>query len=269
MRIALFLQEDWDTAPRVVSLFQDAGHEPVVNPDWDALDGLDAGMVRANYWEPGLRTTLAKAMVVGSRGVPFLNSIASVRCCADKAVSGALMRSAGLDVPFTWLLRAGDLLPLRDHQWVVKPRVGAHQCGVEVFPDRGSAQRHLDSCSSDVVVQERIVGTYWRVIATPRRAVRTYSMPVDARGVTALPDGAERRVVDDPDPRLESVAVAMVRALGGTALGLDLIEDAGGRYWAIEGNAGFGFNVGDAEVEQTLVTEAERLAAGAARPVPA
>ena len=262
MRTALLLDEDWETAARIVRLLSAAGHAPVVNPGWDELDGFDLGVVRANYWQPGLGDRFAKALVLSASGTPLLNSIAALLCCADKAVGGELMRRAGLYVPATWILGPDDPLPQRDHAWVVKPRVGAHQSAVEVFHDRQAAQRYLSGCASEQVVQARIAGRQWRVIATPTRAVRTYTMPLDARGVTALPDGMPRTVVDRPGRELEGVAVTAVGALAGDVLGVDVIEDADGRYWALEGNAGFGFNLGDAAVEEAILGEAEALVSG-------
>jgi glutathione synthase/RimK-type ligase-like ATP-grasp enzyme len=266
MRIALMFEEDWETAPRIVRLFVDAGCEPAVNPAWGELDSFDLGMVRANFWEPGLADMLAKGLFIAAGGAPLLNSILAILSCADKVVSGELMRAAGLNVPATWIPRKGESLPERDHGWVVKPRFGSHQRGVEVFVDRDDAQRYLDSRSSERVVQERIIGRYWRIIATPERAVRTYAMPMDSRGVTALPKGALREVVDDASPDLQRVGTAMVQALGGSVLGVDVIEDGEGRYWALEGNTGFGFNLGDAQVEHAILDEAYALVNAAARP---
>jgi glutathione synthase/RimK-type ligase-like ATP-grasp enzyme len=268
MRAALLLQDDWESSPRVARLFLDAGHDCVVDPSWAELDSFDVAIVRANYWERGRRDLLAKAMVIESLGIPLLNSVRSILSCADKAVSVRLLQAAGLDVPESWTWSAGLSLPERPDGWVVKPRVGAHQRAVEVFARRADAQRYLESCSSEQLVQERIVGRYWRVIATRERAVRTYTMPLDSRGVTELPDGVQRSVVERPHPELEAVGVAAVRALGGTMLGVDVIEDTAGRYWTLEGNAGFGFNLGDAAVECAIVSEAEHLHAQARRREP-
>lgn len=265
MRVALLLQEDWESAPRVVRLFLDAGHDCVVNPSWAELDAFDVALVRANYWEPGRHELLAKAVVIESREIPLLNSVRSILCCADKAVSACLLQAAGLNIPDTWAGPTGLRLPDRPHGWVVKPRVGSHQRAVEVFAQRADAQHYLESCASEQVVQERIVGQYWRVIATRERAVRTYTMPLDSRGVTELPDGVLRSVVEWPPPDLEALCVGTVRALGGVMLGIDVIEDHDGRFWTLEGNAAFGFNPGDAAVERALVAEAESLHARARR----
>jgi glutathione synthase/RimK-type ligase-like ATP-grasp enzyme len=259
MRVALLLQDDWESAPRVARLFLEAGHDAVVDPSWSELDSFDAAIMRANHWEPGRRDLMAKAIVIESLEIPLLNSVRSILCCADKAVTVRLLRAAGLDVPDTWTGPAGLRIPDRPHGWVVKPRVGAHQRAVEVFDRRDEAQRYLESCTSEQVVQERLVGRYWRVIATRERAVRTYTMPLDSRGVSELPDGVLRGVVDRPHPDLEAVGVEVVRALGGVMLGVDVIEDDDGRYWTLEGNAGFGFNPDDVAVERAIVAEVESL----------
>jgi glutathione synthase/RimK-type ligase-like ATP-grasp enzyme len=259
MRIAALFDPTWATGPGVLRRLADAGHEVVADPPWDGLHTFEVGFVRAHYWEPGREELFSKAVLLDAIGLPHFHSIAVLVRGNDKIVSGELFRRAGLDVPATWVLGPGDELPPGRRRWIVKPPVGAQQAGVEVFDRRAHAQRYLDSCPTVQVVQERIAGRYWRVVATAERALRTYTMPVDARGVTALPHGAPRGVVDHPDPALERFGVEMVRALGGRMMGLDVIEDRSGRLWALEANAGFGFNPGDEVIEQAIVDEVEAI----------
>jgi glutathione synthase/RimK-type ligase-like ATP-grasp enzyme len=259
VRIALLFDPAWLTNPGVERRLAAAGHEPVANPDWSELGTFELGFVRAHYWERGREDLFSKAVVLDALGVPHFHSIAVLLRGDDKAVSGQLFRRAGLRVPPTWVLEPQDELPRRDHGWVVKPRVAAKQEGVEVFDDRAQAQRYLRSCTLAQVVQERILGRYWRVVATADRAVRTYTMPVDERGVTALPDGVPRGVVEHPDPELELFGVRMVQALGARMMGLDILEDEQGQLWALEANAGFGFNPGDDAIEVAMVEEVASL----------
>jgi glutathione synthase/RimK-type ligase-like ATP-grasp enzyme len=262
MRVALLLDESWETAPRVREVFLEAGHEPTVNPSLSRLRGFDVGMMRANHWKRGSADLFRRARRLEALGTPLFNSVRAIANCADKVVSGRLFERAGLATPASWLLGPGDPIPRSDRGWVIKPRVGSQQRAVEVFSAAAGAQRYLATCRNKQLVQERLMGPCWRVIATPETALRTYAIPVDARGITDLPDGEERGAVHDPDSTLEQFAVLMVRALGGTMLGVDVIEDASGAYWALEANAGFGFNIGDHAVEHGMLVAAEARARG-------
>ena len=110
------------------------------------------------------------------------------------------------------------------------------------------------------MVQTYIPGRYWRVVATNEQAIRVYTMPSDSRGITALPSGRERDVVEMFEPELGRVAVEAVRAVGGVMMGVDVIEDLDGRLWIIEANVAFGFNVGDDEVETAILRVCEDCA---------
>jgi hypothetical protein len=58
----------------------------------------------------------------------------------------------------------------------------------------------------------------------------------------------------------------MVAALGGGLMGVDVLTDAGGRHWALEANAPFGFDVTDPEQTRFLAGAAlEAVAPVAAR----
>jgi glutathione synthase/RimK-type ligase-like ATP-grasp enzyme len=260
VRVALLCDQTWETAARLVSVFRKRGHDPALDPAWRELDGIDLALVRGAYWEPRLRALLTKALLLDAQGVPFFNPLPTLLRADDKAVSSEILRMAGVRVPATWVVQPGEPVPRRAGSLVIKPVQGGKQIGVEVFHDPSTAQEYVDSRASVQVVQERIVGRYWRAVATAERVVRVYAMPSDARGVTALPPGQPREVVEEYPDSLESVAPATVRALGGVMMGIDVIEDRDGRLWVLEANVAFGFNVGDDDVERTLVDECERCA---------
>lgn len=258
MRVALLCDETWETALRLETLLRDRGHEPLLNPSWDRLRGVDLGLVRGGYWEPHLRSLMTKALYLDADSVPFFNALTTLLRADDKAVSTEILREAGIRVPSTWLAGPAESLPPHRRPLIVKPVQGGKQAGVEVFRDHLSAVAYLRRCTSLQIVQTLIEGRYWRVIATDERVVRVYTMPSDERGVTALPKGQARDVVTDYPSALDHVAPASVRALSGAMMGVDLIEDHDGACWVLEANVGFGFNLGDEDVEQAILDECER-----------
>jgi glutathione synthase/RimK-type ligase-like ATP-grasp enzyme len=261
MRVALLADEHWETTSRLLEVLPRSGIEVRLNPDWSDLPGCSIGVVRSDYWARGKELTLSKALVLERYGKPFLNSMRSLLLADDKAASGVVLRAAGVATPETWTVDPTTSCPELTTPLIVKPLKDSQSRGIEVFQTASEADRYIARCSRQQLVQPFIVGTTWRVVATATRAVRTYRVGVDERGITGLKPGERRPVVQEPRLELEEAAVAAVRALGGDLMGVDVIEDMARQLWVLEANPGFGFNSGDDAVEDVIVEELRRLCA--------
>jgi ribosomal protein S6--L-glutamate ligase len=88
-------------------------------------------------------TTLALSLAVAdeSYGVRFLNGARATLRAHDKAATLARLAAAGLPVPETYLVEAGEAetAPDASGEWVAKPTRGVHGQGVGSYPDLASA----------------------------------------------------------------------------------------------------------------------------------
>jgi glutathione synthase/RimK-type ligase-like ATP-grasp enzyme len=246
-------------------------HEPVAIASSADLDRaghvhFDAGAWRPNTRRPARARDARRAVLtLEGRGVPFVNSLMSVARSRDKLVSAALFRAAGLPTPETVLLpdpRSG-LADLPSGPKVVKPVRGTRARGISVAGERGEVLDLLDAQRDEILVQPAIDWeTYYRVVATPTRAIRVDAHRRADGGLVRRFDAATARPVHQLSPDLDRIGRAMVGAVGGRMMGADVLEDRDGRLWALEVNAHPGLDPSDQVMIRAIVDVLERTARG-------
>lgn len=130
-----------------VAALREAGHAVrVVVPDEATVELSSGQTLRDNDLVIGRgrsEALLCWLSVAESIGVPTVNRAAAVRGALHKEVTGALLGTAGLPVPPTWLLPVGVLadLPCSAYPLVVKPPTGDNGRGVRLLttPDEAAA----------------------------------------------------------------------------------------------------------------------------------
>jgi [lysine-biosynthesis-protein LysW]--L-2-aminoadipate ligase len=248
----------------IVAAIREAGHELelVRFPDHRAASGFDAYFVRVvpgSSIDPPLYWQAATALEL--LGIPGLNSLRSQDVASNKALTALAFERAALRQPQIWLLDAGERPEQFEQPMIVKPLYGARAAGVALVDTLEQALAHAKEYGRPCLLQRFVpAGRCIRVVATQERAIRVYEKRVGPDNpIASVANGADR-VLLDPDPELERLACAMVAAVGGGLMGVDVLE-AAGELWPLEVNASFAFDPEDTEIAQAFVGELERTAA--------
>ncbi len=190
---------------------------------------------------------LYAARLLEAAGVPTVNTAEVIAVCGDKLLTSVALARAGLPVPRTAVAltpeAALDTIHRIGFPAVVKPLVGSWGRLAALVRDVDSAQAVLEHRAAlpspvhqVIYVQEfvkkpdrdiRVIVVGEEVLGATHRFSRNWRTNV-ARGARSAPC----RVSSD----LEHMAVAAARAVGGGVLGVDLIEDLGGRLHVLEVN---------------------------------
>jgi glutathione synthase/RimK-type ligase-like ATP-grasp enzyme len=206
-------------------------------------------------------------------GVPMLNSRECRRACENKAIAHLAFAEHGIAQPASLVVSCEgvrDREPSWSGETLIKPLYGNRGAGIEILPSLEQALERAVRRREDFLVQEMIwPARCWRIIVGRRSGVvdpywRRPPGPEDR--VLSISTGS-KIVRDDPSPAVETAALAMLAAVDGDLLAVDVLERDGDAY-ALEVNHNFDAHGGDEPAIAAFHREIEaRL--GAATPSPA
>lgn len=219
--------------------------------------------------------TLRAATLLEQAGVPLLNSVAALTASADKLVAHALWAARGLPQPQTWALDGLEAWPADGEQLVLKPAWGDGARDIELVGDLDAARALADGWAQEdrtsrrkrgpAMLQERVVDPdVLRLFATPERCSTAYEKSREPGALVT--HGTTYPVQYEPDAELAGLAQAMVAAVGGGLMGVDVLRDRDGRLLALEANGPFGFDVTDHEQGRWIARAALDHGRSSARP---
>jgi len=171
---------------------------------------------------------------VAAAGVPVLNPPRAVETAVDKFLTLALIQSAGLSVPPTWVgesaTAALEVFEALGGDVVVKPLFGSEGRGLVRLSDKELAWRtfHALERLGAVLYLQRVVrhpGHDIRVFVLRGEvigAMRRYANPGEWRTNVSLGGHAESCRLD---PDAERLALMAARAVGAEMAGVDLVLD--------------------------------------------
>jgi ribosomal protein S6--L-glutamate ligase len=210
------------------------------------LDGFDAVLVRT--MPPGtLEQVVFRMDVLGSleaQGTPVINPPRAIECAVDKYLTTARLAAAGLRVPRTIACQTVDeaMRAFEDlgRDVVVKPIFGSEGRGISRLQDEAVAERVirlLVQLGAVLYLQEFVAhdGFDLRLLVIGKQVLAMRrSNPLDWR--TNVSRGA---IAEAIEPRVEWVALARraVETIGGSVMGVDLLEGSDGQTYLIEVNA--------------------------------
>jgi ribosomal protein S6--L-glutamate ligase len=171
--------------------------------------------------------TLSIAGALHAQGATIVNPYPTTVALRDKIISGAILQSAGVPTPATYVVsRADRLAPLLDDgPLVVKPYQGA--CGFEVRVVRNLTDLADVRSGTDPVLAQRYH-------APEGRDRKIYSIGGRLFGVKksfpALTEEEKHGEPFSPTPELCEIALRCGRAFGIDLYGVDIIESKGQPY---------------------------------------
>lgn len=199
------------------------------------------------------------------RGPPMLNGREARLTCEDKGLAHLAFEECGIPQPASFVI-GRDGIADRGRAWkgetVLKPLAGSRGSGIEILPSLDDAVKRAIERREDLLVQRLlwparswrvivgrevgVVDPYWRRPANPGDRVLSIS--------TGARIARERLPADG-----EAVALAMLGAVGGDLLAVDLLETPDG-FYALEINHNFDAHGGDAPAAEAFVQEIHRKA---------
>jgi glutathione synthase/RimK-type ligase-like ATP-grasp enzyme len=197
------------------------------------------------------------AMALERTGVRFVNSPLLRRFSTNKLLTHVAFRSAGLPQPAAWTPEEmDDLRPWPHDGLVVKPVTGSGGLGVSLARSPEDALARLSTGDDLCFVQQFVPDARCiRVVATQEESLGRYEKRVPRGTVVAgISSGAEE-VKLSPRADLDELAVAMTRAVAMDIVGVDILEAADGRLFALEVNVNFGFYPRNGEILDGLVSQ--------------
>jgi [lysine-biosynthesis-protein LysW]---L-2-aminoadipate ligase len=214
------------------------------------------------------------ARVLEWQGSRTVNPAAVIEVCGDKMRTTLALLAMGLPTPDTTMAlttdAALDACEAMGYPVVVKPLVGSWGRLVTLLPDRPTAAAVLEHRAQLSNPVQHI--TYLqRFIDKPGRDIRVIvanDEPVAA--MYRYANGFRTNIADGGvghpcpvDGEIGQLAVAAQKAVGGGAVGVDLIEDAEGRLYVLEVNHAVEFRglqeATGVDVADALVTHALRM----------
>jgi glutathione synthase/RimK-type ligase-like ATP-grasp enzyme len=208
-------------------------------------------------------TCLDEALV--ESGIPMLNSRDSRRRCENKALAHLAFEAHGITQPpsFVW---SADGVRDRQVAWqgetLLKPLYGNRSSGIEICDSLSEALEQAARRQEDLLLQQMIwPARCWR-IAVGRTAgvIDPYwrRPPAESHRVLSISTGSriDRSGYSD---RLGDVALAMLEAVDGDLLAVDILETEDAVY-ALEINHNFDAHGGDGRAAHAFVQEIHRKA---------
>jgi [lysine-biosynthesis-protein LysW]--L-2-aminoadipate ligase len=218
----------------------------------DDLAALDLG--RIDLCLPRFRvgaanmTTLDEALV--DAGVPMLNGRDVRRRCENKALAHLAFARAGIAQPPSFVVSAEGIAD-RELAWegetLLKPLYGCRGGGIEVCRSYAAALARAAERREDLLVQQMVwPARCWRIAVGRSVGVIDPYWRCPPNGddrILSISTGS-RIVREGYSEALGDVALAMLEAVGGDVLAVDLLETADGIY-ALEINHNFDAHGGD------------------------
>jgi ribosomal protein S6--L-glutamate ligase len=233
--------------PKVVGRVGQGGHR--VEAGGHDLGAVDGVLVR--MMPPGSLEQVVFRMDalhrLEAKGVPVLNPPRAVEAAVDKYLATALLASAGLPVPATWVgesaAEAMASFETFGRDVVVKPLFGSEGRGLVRVSDPELALRafrSLERLGCVLYVQEHVGNPGYdirvfvlgeRVLGSIRRTARAGEWRTNV-AVGGLPEACY------PGPEVERLALRAARAVGAVMAGVDLLpDDQRGGWTVLEVNA--------------------------------
>ena len=243
--------------PSGLRLVLSSGRTQVLHPDGTGLP--DMVYTRLGSSAPGLAVDVVR--LLESEGVRCVNSAKSLDVCRDKLRSFALMAGAGLAIPETVVVAAGEsaddaVQSLGGPPYVVKLRVSSKGTGVTVVESMRSLRSTLDvigALGERALVQRFVssaAGADTRVLVLGGRAVlavRRQAVGDEFRSNVYL-GGADTPTVLDAGAAELSERAAQHHGL--EVAGVDLLEDTDGYVVAeVNGSPGLAAPRGQAPAQ--------------------
>ena len=198
--------------------------------------------------------TMQLASLLESCGVPLLNPLAAIVTSADKLASHAVWAAHGLPQPATVPLAETETWPAGSRPMVLKPALGDGARHIALADSLAAARAVEAAWRADEAAGGERRGTpllqEWiteprcvRLFATAGETSAAYEKSRDPGAL--ITHGTVYERIYTPPPAMAELARSMVATLGGGLMGVDILVDADDRYWALEANAPFGFDVTD------------------------
>ncbi len=202
--------------------------------------------------------TLRLASALEATGTPLLNPVTAIVASSDKLLTHAIWASHGLCQPATYDFDALTSWPeaAAGRPLVLKPAFCDGARHIALVRTLGEAREHVAAWREDEARGGEVRGAAllqeWvedpacvRLFASPDACSLAYEKHRDPDALVT--SGTVYPRVYEPQPEMARLAQAMVGALGGGLMGVDVLVDAGGRLLALEANGPFGFDVTDPE----------------------
>jgi glutathione synthase/RimK-type ligase-like ATP-grasp enzyme len=204
--------------------------------------------------------------VLVESGVPMLNSRDSRRRCENKALAHLAFEAHGITQPASFVLSA-DGVRDREVEWqgetLLKPLYGNRSFGIEICESLSEALERAAGRQEDLLVQQMIwPARCWRIaVGRTTGVIDPYWRQPPAEGhhrVLSISTGSriDRSGYSD---RLGDIALAMLAAVDGDLLAVDILETRDAVY-ALEINHNFDAHGGDAPAAHAFLQEIRRKA---------
>ena len=264
-------ENSWN--PDLADFLRAGGDEVAEVHDLASLDALDLSGFDACL--PRFRMGSAEMVCLDERlvasGIPMINSQRCRRICENKAL--AHLAFAGLDIPQPRsFVISEEGLTDRDLVWtgetVVKPLSGNRGAGIQIVPTFDEAIEVARERREDLLVQEMIwPARCWRLIVGRHSGIAdAYWRRPAAAGdrILSISTGAE--IVREPPSRaLQEVSRAMLTAVDGGILAVDVLEAERGAVYALEINHNFDAHGGTPEAGSAFRREVMAVSAPISR----
>jgi len=187
------------------------------------------------------------ARLLEAAQVPTVNTAEVMEVCGDKLLTSLALARAGLPMPRTAVAltpeAALDTIHRLGFPVVVKPLVGSWGRLAALVRDVDSARAVLEHRAALPSPVQHVIYVQ-EFVKKPDRDIRVIVVGEEVLGATYRYSGnwrtnvarGARSVPCRVSADLEATAIAAARAVGGGVLGVDLIEDLGGRLHVLEVN---------------------------------
>lgn len=251
--------------PVLAGLLREAGHTVTEIHDLRAFRTLDLSNI--DVCLPRFRVGAAHMAALDEAlvacGIPMVNSRDARRKCENKVLAHLAFEQHGIAQPPSFAINCegfADRELVWDGETVVKPLYGNRSTGIEICESLEQALERARERREDLLLQQLIwPARCWR-IAVGRRAgvIDPYwrQPPRKTDRVLSISTGS-RIVREDYSDRLGELAMAMLEAVDGDLLALDILETADGVY-ALEINHNFDAHGADAPAAKAFLLELER-----------
>jgi [lysine-biosynthesis-protein LysW]--L-2-aminoadipate ligase len=220
------------------------------------ISTVDECVTQARFWAPdtvvinrvlGLTQAAALAQLVEAGGFRSVNSAAVIQHCGSKVSTTARLQATGVAMPETRVAFSpeGALAAVEElgYPVVIKPIVGSWGRLLAKVNDRDAAegvlayQEALPSATRSVYYLQRFIGPDCRDLRAFVAGDRLICM-VERRADHWIRNLTRHRSPHpvQPTAQMSKLALAAAAAVGGGVVGVDLLQDTGGKLYVLEVN---------------------------------
>ena len=253
--------------PVLADLLRADGFEVTEASDLEGLRSLDLSEfdVCLPRFRVGAAHMTCMDEVLVAAGIPMLNARDARRRCENKALAHLAFERHGIAQPrsFVW---SADGARDRDLAWhgetLLKPLYGNRGTGIEICASLPEALSRAGRRQEDLLVQEMIwPARCWRIaVGRTTGVIDPYwrRPPRGSERILSISSGSQI-VRDGYSERLGEVAMAMLEAVDGDILAVDILETEAAIY-ALEINHNFDAHGGDGPAAEAFSLEIRRKA---------